>query len=150
MILDHVEDGGSFAFLAKLMDWYNSIGKEQISSLKKTDEIIYAKVRAGKKVYSLFMPIAGKLDWIGVLALYQGETINVTDEFREAAGPLLNFWGLTTKPKHINTLYEKVAFVWNENDIIEVGRDEIILQKLKERLIKLKNAEDSKREQSRD
>jgi hypothetical protein len=140
LILDHINEGGSFAFLAKIMDWYNSIGRPQLSIAQKTEECVYIEYKAGKRKYGLLFPIRLRpLDWKVVVAEDKdGATSVVTDEFLYFAGPYKDFCGIPLKPKHINTEYVKIGFMYAENDILEVQADEIIIAKFKERAEKLK------------
>src|SRR5690606_18209629 len=100
---------------------------------------VFLEFKAGKNKYGMMIPFGTKMDWKAVLAITaDGITTNVTDEFLYFAGPFKNFYGLPVKPSHFNVEYTKIAFVWSEDDILEVHKDTIILQKFKERRDKLK------------
>ena len=139
LILDHINDGGSFAFLAKVMDWYNSIGKPRLSIAQKTEDCVYVEYKAGKRKYGLMFPIRQRpLEWKIVVAQGKdGNTSVVTDEFLYFAGPYKDFCYIPLKPKHINTEYAKVGFMFAEDDMLEVTANEIIIAKFKERAEKL-------------
>ena len=140
LILDHINDGGSFAFLAKVIDWYNSIGKPRMSVAQKTEHCVFFEYKAGKRKYGLMFPMRGKpLDWKIVVAQDKdGNTSIVTDEFLYFAGPYKDFCSVPLKPFHINSSYVKVGFMYAEDDMLEVKTDEIIIAKFKERAEKLK------------
>lgn len=139
LVLDHINDGGSFVFFAKIVDWYNSFGKPKISVAQKTEDCVYIEYKAGKRLYGLMFPMRKALEWKSVVAMTKsGQTAIVSDEFLHFAGPFKDFHGIPVKPSHFNTDYTKIAFVYGENDIIEVDANEIIIAKFKARADKLK------------
>lgn len=139
LILDHLNDGGSFVFFAKIVDWYNSFGKPKISVAQKTEDCVYIEYKVGKRSYGLMYPIRKSLDWKSVVGMTKaGETVVVTDEFLYFAGPFRDFHGIPIKPEHINGEYTKIAFVYAENDLVEVNKNEIIIAKFKHRADQIK------------
>jgi hypothetical protein len=135
MIWDHIQDGGSFVFFAKMVDWYNSFGKPRMSIAQKTDDCVYIEYKAGKRTFGLMFPIRLQpLGWKVVVAQDKhGNTSVVTDEFLHFAGPFRDFYGIPVKPSHFNSEYAKVAFVFGESDLVEVEAHEIIIAKFKQR-----------------
>jgi hypothetical protein len=135
IIWDHIQDGGRFVFYANLVDWYNSFGKPKTSVAQKTSDCMFVEYKAGKRKYGLMVPIRKKpLDWKIVMAVDKNEnTTVVTDEFLYFAGPYKDFYNIPTKPLHFNNEYVKIAFVYGENDILEVNANEIIIAKFKAR-----------------
>lgn len=141
IVWDHIQDGGSFVFFAKLMNWYNSFGIAKISIAHKSDDCVYVEYKAGKRNFGIMFPIRAKaLEWKLVMAIDKNNvTSNVTDEFLHFAGPFKDFYGIPVKPIHFNSEYVKIAFVYGENDLIEVNCNEIIIAKFKERGDKIRN-----------
>jgi hypothetical protein len=133
LVWDHIQDGGSFIFFAKVMDWYNSFGKPRMSLAQKTDECVYIEYKAGKRTFGLMFPIRSKpLEWkVVVAADKNGTTSVVTDEFLHFGGPFRDFYGIPVKPSHFNSEYAKIMFVFGENDFVEVEANEIIIAKFK-------------------
>ena len=139
LVLDHINDGGSFVFFAKIVDWYNSFGKPKISLAQKTEDCVYIEYKAGKKLYGLMFPIRKTLDWKSVVAMTKsGQPLVVTDEFVHFAGPFKDFHGTPLKPSHINSDYTKIAFVYAENDLLEVDANDVIIAKFKQRADQMK------------
>lgn len=138
-VWDYIQEGGSFIFLARFMEWYTSFGKSYSSVAKKSGDCMYVEIQVGKNTYGLMCPMGSKMDWkVAIAQTSSGNLMNVTDEMLYFAGPYRNFYNLPSKISHFNSDYTKVTFVWTQEDTVEVQKNDIILQKFKERL-KLKS-----------
>jgi hypothetical protein len=135
LIYDHVNEGGSFTFFARVVEFMNSFHADTPRNIKKISAVDcwFTEYKIGKQIYGMIIPIGQKETWIGVLGCVDGEWEDVTKEFKYVAGPFLNFHNMPLRPIHVNSLYSKIAMVFHGGELLEVRKDEIILMKLKER-----------------
>ena len=135
VLYDHFNEGGSFTFFARSVEFMNSFKADTPRNIKKiaATNCWFLEYKIGKQIFGMIIPLGIKQSWKGVVALHYGNWIDVTNEFLYVSGPYRNFYNMPIRCTDINGEYDKIAFVFENNEILEVDSHDVIMSKLKER-----------------
>lgn len=132
LIIDYVEEGGSFAALTRWVEFANSFKPSTPRVAKVTHNAIVLEYKYGHKLFALIAPFPKKAsEWKSVGALIDDKWHDVTQDVKFVAGPFKDFHGIALKPEHINDSFRVLGFAFDKDKVVKVNRGEVILLKLK-------------------
>jgi hypothetical protein len=133
--MDYVEEGGQFVTFSRFVEFANSFREPTPRKAKVSKNAMVLEYKYGHKLFALIVPQPRKpLKWVRVGALLGETWVDVTSDVNYVAGPFKDFGGIALKPEHINDSFSLLGFAVDEKNIIHVGRGEVILNKLKEKM----------------
>lgn len=133
LIHDHVEEGGSFVFFSRFVEFSNSFRQPTPRKVRITRGTMELDFLFGKRLYTqiILLP-AEPLKWFKVGTHLDGTWVDITKDIEVVAGPGKDFGGVPLKPENINDDYTILGFAYSEEKVIYVKKGEVILAKLLE------------------
>ncbi len=130
LLFNYIRNGGSFVLFARAVEVANSIREPTPRGARDARTHLIVEYKFGHRIYSIIFPKRVPLRWTVVAALIKGKWVNKTSETEHYAGPCKDFYCIPIKPIHINPLFEKMAFQYEDKSIVKIDGDEIIISKL--------------------
>ena len=135
LIVNLIKSGEAYSLFYRYVNLVNSIqDKSPRDALKRSNRII-TEYKFGKRIYAVILkpsPNLGWNCWTQVFIFKEGtlEPPDKTGKIIHYAGPWRTFHFQRITPNDINPKYLKMAFRYDDGNVIQVGRDEIIIEKL--------------------
>lgn len=132
LLINYVREGGSFVAFSRMVEVANSIREDTPRDAKSMNNLMAIEYKVGRRSYTILIPQMSPLRWVAAAANYGDDKwYDVTGKIEHFSGLFRNFHGLPIKPSDIDPEFVKLGFRFETNDVVHVGRDEIIIPKLK-------------------
>ena len=131
LLHNHIQDDGSFILLSRVLEIARSVRETTPRHARKEDNHLVLEYKFGNRLFSVIFPIKRPILWKSAAVCINDVWIDKTAEISYYAGPYKNFYEIPITPKHINSAYEKMGFMFDKDHFVKVKGDECIVLKLK-------------------
>jgi len=138
LLVNLIRSGEAYTLFYRYVTLVNSIqDKSPRLAIKRSNRIITEYRFVDKRIYAVILkesPNLGWNCWKEVFVFKEGmtEPPNKTGKIGHYAGPYKTFHFQRITPSDINPKYIKLAFRYADGNVIQVGADEIIIDKLEQ------------------